>query len=103
MLVPLLGPPARASGRRRPEPIRPLEAVIVEHIERALASVGGRIEGPDGAASLLGVNPHTLRARMRKLGIDWARFRGGRASARRGAGPSGELARREPPEERREQ
>jgi hypothetical protein len=23
----------------------------------------------------LGINPHTLRARMRKLGVDWAAFR----------------------------
>jgi transcriptional regulator with GAF, ATPase, and Fis domain len=75
MLLPLLDaapaselPPAEAG-------IRTLEEVIVEHIERALASVGGRIEGPCGAAELLGINPHTLRARMRKLGIDWARFR----------------------------
>ncbi len=75
MLLPLLGP-APVSGRSGEDgAIRPLDAVIVEHIERALASVGGRIEGPDGAASLLGINPHTLRARMRKLGIDWARFR----------------------------
>ena len=35
----------------------------------------GRIEGPDGAARLLTINPHTLRARMRKLGIDWKKFR----------------------------
>lgn len=45
------------------------------HIERALTASGGRIEGPGGAAARLGVNPHTLRARMRKLGIDWTRFR----------------------------
>ncbi len=75
MLVPLLGPAAAIERPAGPEPIRTLEAVVIEHIERALAGVGGRIEGPDGAASLLGVNPHTLRARMRKLGIDWARFR----------------------------
>ena len=31
--------------------------------------------GPQGAAALLEINPHTLRAKMRKLGIDWARFR----------------------------
>jgi transcriptional regulator with GAF, ATPase, and Fis domain len=55
--------------------VRPLEAVVVEHIERALLRTGGRIEGSAGAAALLGVNPHTLRARMRKLGINWAHFR----------------------------
>jgi transcriptional regulator with GAF, ATPase, and Fis domain len=75
MLLPLLD--AAPAGERAPAEagIRTLEAVIVDHIERALASVGGRIEGPCGAAELLGINPHTLRARMRKLGIDWARFR----------------------------
>jgi transcriptional regulator with GAF, ATPase, and Fis domain len=34
-----------------------------------------RIEGARGAAALLDINPHTLRAKMRKLHIDWARFR----------------------------
>ncbi len=45
------------------------------HIERALRTTSGRVEGPRGASVLLGVNPHTLRSRMRRLGIDWARFR----------------------------
>jgi hydrogenase-4 transcriptional activator len=45
------------------------------HIEQALRATLGRIEGPFGAAKLLGINPHTLRARMRKLGIEWSRFR----------------------------
>ena len=50
---------------------------MTRHIEAALAPTRGRIEGPFGAARALGVNPHTLRARMRKLGIDWRRFRTG--------------------------
>jgi transcriptional regulator with GAF, ATPase, and Fis domain len=44
-------------------------------IEQALKTSRGRIEGPFGAAKALGVNPHTLRSRMRKLGIQWDRFR----------------------------
>src|SRR5205823_11714357 len=48
-----------------------LNAAMARHIERALQQTGGRIEGPNGAAKLLNINPHTLRARMRKLGIDW--------------------------------
>jgi hydrogenase-4 transcriptional activator len=84
MLIPLLGSPTSSDLAAEDAPIRPLEAVIVEHIERALASVGGLIEGPCGAAELLGINPHTLRARMRKLGIDWARFRARPGFGRRG-------------------
>ncbi|HTU20189.1 MAG TPA: sigma 54-interacting transcriptional regulator [Gemmataceae bacterium] len=52
-----------------------LDAAMARHIESALRHTHGRIEGPDGAAKLLAVNPHTLRARMRKLGLDWSRFR----------------------------
>jgi transcriptional regulator with GAF, ATPase, and Fis domain len=52
-----------------------LDAAMKRHVEAALARTHGRIEGPDGAAEMLQINPHTLRARMRKLGIDWAHFR----------------------------
>ena len=52
-----------------------LETVMQGHIEAALQRTAGRIEGPSGAAALLGINPHTLRARMRKLKIDWSTFR----------------------------
>lgn len=45
------------------------------HIESALRLARGRIEGPRGAAKHLAINPHTLRARMRKLKIDWSAFR----------------------------
>jgi transcriptional regulator with GAF, ATPase, and Fis domain len=44
-------------------------------IEEVLRQVHGRIEGPFGAAHALGVNPHTLRSRMRRLGISWEEFR----------------------------
>jgi transcriptional regulator with GAF, ATPase, and Fis domain len=52
-----------------------LDAAIQHHIEAALVATHGQIEGRHGAAAMLDVNPHTLRAKMRKLGIDWARFR----------------------------
>ncbi len=45
-------------------------------VEAMLQRCHGRIEGPFGAAAALGVNPHTLRSRMRKLGIAWGQFRG---------------------------
>ena len=59
-----------------PTPFATLDGAMVRHIELALVRSGGRIEGPWGAARLLGINPHTLRARMRRLGVDWAQFRG---------------------------
>jgi hydrogenase-4 transcriptional activator len=52
-----------------------LDAAMRQHIENVLIIAHGRIEGRRGAADLLKINPHTLRARMRKLGIDWAKFR----------------------------
>ena len=45
------------------------------HIEAALRKSHGRVDGPFGAALLLGLNPQTLRSRMRKLGIDARHFR----------------------------
>jgi len=42
------------------------------------------LDGPHGAARLLRINPHTLRARMRKLRVDWRRFR--LSAVRSGAG-----------------
>lgn len=56
-------------------PLRTLAEVNREHIERVLAHTEGRIEGKGGTADVLGINPHTLRSRMRKLGIDWTRYR----------------------------
>ena len=61
-----------------PPRIAPLDEVIRRHIETALEATSGRVEGPHGAARLLRINPHTLRARMRKLRIDWRGFRAAR-------------------------
>jgi transcriptional regulator with GAF, ATPase, and Fis domain len=55
--------------------IAPLDEAIREHIERALRRTAGRVEGPHGAARVLKLNPHTLRSKMRKLGIDSREFR----------------------------
>jgi PAS domain S-box-containing protein len=40
-----------------------------KHILEVLHQTGWRIEGPRGAAVVLGLNPSTLRSRMQKLGI----------------------------------
>ena len=70
--APPTSPPAVAGPRGD---IAPLATAMRQHIERALAATRGRIEGQRGAAAILDINPHTLRARMRKLGIDPMRFR----------------------------
>ena len=56
-------------------PLPTLDQAMRAHIERALARTQGRVEGPQGAARLLAINPHTLRARMRKLGVAHHLFR----------------------------
>ena len=49
-----------------------LDEVEREYIVRTLENTGWRIEGPHGAANVLGLNPSTLRTRMIKLGIQRA-------------------------------
>jgi len=46
-----------------------LEATERKHMESVLASTGWLIEGANGAAAILKLNPSTLRSRMRRLGI----------------------------------
>jgi transcriptional regulator with GAF, ATPase, and Fis domain len=75
----LLASPVGAASGDAPFPT--LAVATARHIEAALGRCRGRVEGPDGAAALLSINPHTLRARMRKLGVDWARFRSSRHAA----------------------
>ncbi|MCP4576466.1 MAG: sigma-54-dependent Fis family transcriptional regulator [Deltaproteobacteria bacterium] len=50
-----------------------LSFVVRRHIQKALILCGGRIEGKQGAARLLNLNPSTLRTRMKKLGIPFGR------------------------------
>jgi transcriptional regulator with GAF, ATPase, and Fis domain len=67
-------PLKEATEMKTPAMTVPLDTVTKHHIETVLAATQGRIEGPNGAAVLLKINPHTLRARMRKLGINWSSF-----------------------------
>jgi PAS domain S-box-containing protein len=46
-----------------------LVAIEREHIRQILEQTKGVIEGPNGAAKILGLHPNTLRSRMKKLGI----------------------------------
>src|SRR5690606_6824532 len=73
--APRVASPAAGPEAVTREAIEPLDLVVRRHIERALAATFGRVDGPHGAARLLRINPNTLRARMRKLGIDRRRFR----------------------------
>jgi formate hydrogenlyase transcriptional activator len=46
-----------------------LEKVERDHIVRTLEETRWKVSGKNGASDILGLNPSTLRARMRKLGI----------------------------------
>jgi len=50
-----------------------LVTVIARHIRHVLKLTNGRINGQVGDAELLGINPNTLRNRMKKLGISYGR------------------------------
>ncbi|MCA8832341.1 sigma 54-interacting transcriptional regulator [Hymenobacter pini] len=56
--------PTEAGG-----PVKTLREQERDHILLALRRTGGRVSGPNGAALLLDINPKTLEARMKKLGI----------------------------------
>jgi len=53
--------------------VQTLEAIERNHIIATLNRTHGVIEGPNGAARLLGVRPSTMRHRMKRLGIARAR------------------------------
>ena len=50
-----------------------LDHVVSKHIRNVLKIADGKVNGPGGAAELLGLNPGTLRHRMNKLGIPYGR------------------------------
>lgn len=67
--------PNVSSGASSDARIESLNESMKRHIERALIACNGQIEGKRGAADTLRINPHTLRAKMRKLGIHWSDYR----------------------------
>jgi len=50
-----------------------LDEANTVHIREVLRLAKGKIDGPGGAAEMLGINPSTLRSRMNKLGISYRR------------------------------
>ena len=59
----------RKTGEPSGEEVKALAVLEQNHILQVLLKTGWRIEGNNGAAILLGLNPSTLRSRMRKYGI----------------------------------
>jgi hypothetical protein len=50
-------------------PLLTIDQAIAGHIRLALDHTCGKIEGINGAAELLQMNPNTLQFRMKKVGI----------------------------------
>ncbi|MDQ5986967.1 MAG: Anaerobic nitric oxide reductase transcription regulator NorR [Syntrophus sp. SKADARSKE-3] len=50
-----------------------LDKMMARHIREAMKAANGVVHGPKGAASLLGINPSTLRSRMKKLHIPYGK------------------------------
>ena len=49
--------------------LKALSEMERDHIVKVLEKTGWKIEGEGGAASVLGLNPSTLRSRIKKLDI----------------------------------
>ena len=57
------------AGEQEAQDCKALVDIERDHILQALEKAGWRVEGKKGAAAMLGLNPSTLRGRMRKDGI----------------------------------
>ena len=66
-IVPDLLPASDAAPTSRPQ--LTLDAMQRDHIVSVLHQTDGVVDGPKGAARILGLHPNTLRNRMKKLGI----------------------------------
>ncbi|MXW81221.1 MAG: hypothetical protein F4Z57_19985, partial [Gemmatimonadetes bacterium] len=64
-----LGLKGRALSVSQGREIMPLLEFERRYILKVLNAVNWRVNGPKGAAALLGVPPSTLRSKMSKLGI----------------------------------
>jgi formate hydrogenlyase transcriptional activator len=66
--------PAAPIAASAPANAPTLEDVGRAHIISVLNQTGGIVEGPRGAAKILGLHPNTLRHRMQKLGLKRASY-----------------------------
>jgi len=75
---PNLGPNSPGDATLSPDfsevPFPSMAQMMTRHIQNSLELSGGKIDGVGGAAELLHMNPSTLRARMKKLGIKISRI-----------------------------
>jgi transcriptional regulator with PAS, ATPase and Fis domain len=55
------------------QPQLSLDEINARYIRQAMKLAQGKINGPRGAAQILGIHPNTLRKRMNKLGIPYGR------------------------------
>lgn len=60
---------ALKTGEQEAQDVKGLAELERDHILQVLEKTGWRIEGKKGAAAMLGLNPGTLRSRMKKDGI----------------------------------
>ncbi len=67
--LPRSAPAATAAAAAAPATPGRFEDEVRGLLERALASCGGRVYGPKGAAALLGLRPTTLQGKMRRYGV----------------------------------
>ncbi len=67
--------PVAAQPKSAPDLSEKLAAQEKEIIEAALAKTGGRVSGPSGAATMLGVRASTLESKIRSMKINKFRFR----------------------------
>jgi hydrogenase-4 transcriptional activator len=64
--------PLVASGDRHLYPLN-LDEANAMHIKEVLKLADGKIDGPGGAAEMLGINASTLRSRLNKFGVSYRR------------------------------
>jgi transcriptional regulator with GAF, ATPase, and Fis domain len=68
-VLPIDSAPEKVTQDKEKGETKGLAEVERDHILNTLQETGWKVEGDRGAARLLGMNPSTMRARMRKLGI----------------------------------
>jgi len=56
-----------------PNQLLNLDQIVAKEIAKVLMMTGGKVEGKNGAAEVLGIKPNTLRSRMKKMGIPFGR------------------------------